>query len=187
MDHGIDFCENFLLDSCSTASSINASHLGTFYCFHTRLRFGKRLCDFVCTEVVGRHWRIQSDLCGGWVSMRAHKRGLNAPTDPLTSIYADVYPDPVTRGRALTIFMTVSNTYRILPHEWRRKLVSPNPQYLLSGSRSCCLWQSNTTSSKGAALPRSLWVFPRSSALSCRLYRTTDMIGHFPSWRCWDF
>lgn len=49
--------------------------------------------------------------------MQAHKRGSNAPTERLASIYADVYPDPVTRGRALTIFMTVSDTHCIPPHK----------------------------------------------------------------------
>jgi hypothetical protein len=110
----------------------NASRPGTVYCFYTRLRFGKPLCDLVCTEVVRGYWRIQSDLCGGWVSMRAHKRDLNAPTDPLTSIYADVYPDPVTRGRALTIFMTVSNTHCILPHKIEEEAGDPNLQCRLS-------------------------------------------------------
>ncbi|KAH0000850.1 MFS general substrate transporter, partial [Aureobasidium melanogenum] len=46
--------------------------------------------------------------------MQAHKRGSNAPTEHLTSIYADVYPDPVARGRALTIFMTATTFGPIL-------------------------------------------------------------------------
>jgi hypothetical protein len=62
--------------------------------------------------------------------MRAHKRGLNAPADPLVSIYADVYPDPVTRGRALTIFMTVSNIHCILLHKLEEDAGDQNPQCL---------------------------------------------------------
>jgi hypothetical protein len=64
------------------------------------------------------------------VSMQAHKRRSNALTDRLSSIYADVYPDPVTRGRALTIFMTVSNTHCILPHKIEEDAGIQNPQCL---------------------------------------------------------
>jgi len=67
--------------------------------------------------------------------MQAHKRGSNALADRPTSIYADVYPDPVTRGRALTIFMTVSNTHCIQPHKIEEDAGSRNPQYL----RACQL------------------------------------------------
>lgn len=130
MGHGINFCKGCLFDGCSTALTMLISLLGTVYCFHTRMRFGKQFCNSVCTEVVRRHWCFQSYLRGGWVSMRAHKRGWNALTDPLVSIYADVYPDPVTRGRALTIFMTVSNPFCILLHKIEEDAGEPNPQYL---------------------------------------------------------
>lgn len=67
------------------------------------------------------------------MSMQAHKRGSNAPTEHLTSIYADVYPDPVTRGWALIIFITVSDTHLIRvayrPTMSGRGWIS-NPQYL---------------------------------------------------------
>ena len=79
----------------------------------------------MCNEIVRGCWRFQSYIRGGWVSMQAHKRGSIAPTERPTSIYANVYPDPVTRGRALTIFMTVSETHGILPLKMEEHAVKP--------------------------------------------------------------
>ncbi|CAD0021975.1 unnamed protein product, partial [Aureobasidium pullulans] len=56
---------------------------------------------------VGHGYRcFLANIGGGWVSMQIHKRLEMPGLNPHASIYADIYPDPVTRGRALTIFMT---------------------------------------------------------------------------------
>ena len=119
--------------------------------------------------------------------MQAHKRGSNALADRPTSIYADVYPDPVTRGRALTIFMTVSNTHCIQPHKIEED-ETHNISEPVSCNHTCRLLVMMFTSSKGHrrefTLPSICVENIRGRLLSfVGLSLVMCMIGHSVSWR----